>query len=128
MKISMQQVSNLYSLYDKVKSQVLPVKTAYKFAKLFSSIKTEFDFYSSKVSEIITRYAELDEQGKPVVLPNNTGVKIRPDQMAAANQALAELSTLEVDIPDYSISLEDFNDSSFLTVEELGYFTPFIKD
>lgn len=128
MKISMQEVSNLYSLYDKVKSQVLPVKTAYKFAKLFSSIKEEFDFYSSKVSEIITKYAELDERGKPVVLSNNTGVKIRPDQMAAANQALAELSTLEVDIPDYSITLEDFNDSSFLTVEELGYFAPFIKD
>ena len=52
MQIKMAKVLNLNPIYQKVKAQVLPVKTAYKFSKLFNVLDKEAHFYSEELNKL----------------------------------------------------------------------------
>ena len=111
MQIKMAKVLNLNPIYQKVKAQVLPVKTAYKFSKLFNVLDKEAHFYSEELNKLIMEYAERDETGAPKMIDNGTGVQLQKD----------------VDVPDVSFTLEEL-DKLELSIEEFDLLFPFITE
>ena len=63
MKTTMLKVLDLRDLYPKISSQALPISTTYKLSKLFNAIKSEGEFYSTHLDEIISTYGKKDESG-----------------------------------------------------------------
>lgn len=53
MKLKMKQILSFSNFYITVKSQKLPMKTAYNLARLVKNIETKQQFYHEKLQEII---------------------------------------------------------------------------
>lgn len=127
MQIKMAKVLNLNPIYQKVKAQVLPVKTAYKFSKLFSVLDKEANFYSEELNKLIMEYAERDETGAPKTIDNGTGIQIQKEYIELVQTKCNELWNLDVDVPDVSFTLEEL-DKLELSIEEFDLLFPFITE
>ena len=127
MQIKMAKVLNLNPMYQKVKAQVLPVKTAYKFSKLFSALNKEAHFYSEELNKLIMEYAEHDETGAPKMIDNGTGVQLQKEYVELVQEKCNELWNLEVDVPDVNFTLEEL-DKLELSLEEFDLLLPFITE
>lgn len=128
MYLKISQVVELKPLYDKIKVKSGgPIKTVYKFTKLFNSINTEFDFYSNHIGEILNKYGLRDEAGNLKPTENGQGVLIQPDKINEASQEVNELMDLQVEIPDIIFTLDELENLG-LTVEELTTLMPFIQE
>ena len=88
MQIKMAKVLNLNPIYQKVKAQVLPVKTAYKFSKLFNVLDKEAHFYSEELNKLIMEYAERDETGAPKMIDNGTGVQLQKEYIGLVQSVI----------------------------------------
>lgn len=127
MQIKMAKVLNLNPIYQKIKAQVLPVKTAYKFSKLFSVLDKEARFYSEELNKLIIEYAERDETGAPKMIDNGVGVQLQKEYIELVQEKCNELWNLDVDVPDVNFTLEEL-DKLELSIEEFDLFFPFITE
>ena len=127
MNLPIQKAFKLLDAYEKIRTQKLPIKTAYKFTKIFSEIEKETDFYYTKLKEIIDSYAARDENGQVIPADDGNGVKIKEVSIPACQDEINELASLEVILPDIYFSLEEMEKLE-LTVDEFSLFLPFIKE
>lgn len=127
MQVKMSDVLDLSILYSKIKTKNFPIKTLYKFSKLFKAINEEKEFYSNNLQSIIDNYAERDEEGNYVQLDNGNAVKIQEDKIPEAQAKINELVALSVDVPDVTFTIEELESADF-TVEEFNLFLPFISE
>ena len=118
MKITINDVIALKEIYPNFEGRFLPIKASYKMAKVFKEINENYNFYTEKLNEIISEYAQRDEDGNVVQTDGGTGIKIQQDKIEECNQKLNELSELEVDIPDVGLNIDDFGDIS-LPIEDM---------
>ena len=126
MNITMREVMITMSLYDQIKAIKLPVATAYKFSTLFKALKEHSSFYQDELTKIIEEYALRDDDGKIISLGQDT-VKLQEDKLDEAQKSFAELSELEVEVPDVKFSLEELEKLE-LTVSDLEILTYFIQN
>lgn len=127
MQLKMQEILGYTVFYDTVAKQKLPLKTSYKLAKFSKAVETELQFYQEKLRKIIFDYALLDEQGEPILLEDGSGVKLRPGVDKECNEAMEELQNIEVNIPDFNLTLDEL-ESLELTLVEMNYILPFITE
>ena len=106
MNITINEVVRLQPLYGTIKTKILPMKTSYKFAKLFSSINNKFEFYQSQISLIISNYSEKDENGEPVTTTDGN-FKIQKDKIDTCQQKIEELANLNVEVPDIKFTFDE---------------------
>ena len=125
MQLKMQALINFPVFYATVKSQKLPIKTAYKLAQLSRSIETELSFYQEKLNSIIKEYAQLDDNGNPLQTEDGRGIRLRPGTEPICFSAMQELHEIDVALPDIFFNLNEF-DNVELTVEEMGALLPFL--
>ena len=123
----MWQALKTLEVYKRIKNQYLPAKVAYKFNKLYNELEKSSIFYSEELSKIITKYSDKNEDGTPIMLEDNSGVKIKEDFIQEAQIKCDELWNLDIDAPNVQINLSDL-DSIKLSVEELNAMFPFIKE
>ena len=104
----------------------LPLKGAYKINKITQSIEKEAEFYAEKFQEIIDTYAKKDENGNPVFSDDDSQIMIQDNKIEECNAALEDLQSLEVEIDNYNLSVEDLGDIE-CTPEELKIIMPFME-
>lgn len=126
MKIFLKDVANLRNLHGVLKNQTLPIRLAYKFSKIFKKAEEENAFYVENLTKIINKYSEKDENGNPIILPNQN-IKVQKEYVEIAQKEIDELENLEIDFPDITFTLDEL-DSIRLTVEQLDTFLPFIAE
>jgi len=127
MQIKMSNVLDLATLYTKIKTKNFPIKTLYKFSKLFKVINEEKEFYSTNLQSIIDTYAQRDEEGNYVQVDNGNAIKIQEDKIGEAQAKINELVELPVDLPDITFTIDELESADF-TVEEFNFFLPFITE
>lgn len=127
MKTTMLKVLDLRDLYPKISSQALPISTTYKLSKLFNAIKSEGEFYSTHLDEIISTYGKKDENGNYVLTEDKNGVQIAPENISEVEKKLQELWDIEVELPDVKFTLSELEKVE-LSVQEFNNFLPFIED
>ena len=119
-------VPQLFELLNKLKSQTFSIQTQYKFIKINKVIQTELEIRQEQEHELILNYAERDENGTPIALPNG-GIKIKKELYQQCLDKVNELNTITITLPDIYFSLEELEKLE-LTLGELELLEPFIKD
>lgn len=127
MKLQIQSILNFSQFFPHTTQTKLPIKTAYKISRLATAIEQEVSFYQTKFREIVEEYCLRDENGNFVPTADGQGFKIVEGKEAECNQAMFELHTLEVELPDITFDIDEF-DGLELTISDLNGIMPFIKD
>ena len=125
MNTKIHQLTDFPSLFEKLKSQKLTFKTSYRLTLLAKEIEKHITFYQENFRNLIMEYSKKDENGNPIPTDDGQGVKLVEETMAEAYQRLAELQDLDVELPDYKFSPDDFGDIE-LTPLEMNVLLPFI--
>lgn len=126
MKIS--ELLQINSLQEKIQDKKLPIKTAYKFNKLFQSVQEDITFFNTTLQKIIYNYGLKDENGNYVLTEDQKGVKIQEDKKDECMVEIQELNNLDSElkyIPHFTI--EEL-DTLELSVQELSCLMPFIEE
>ena len=127
MKTKMSKVLDMRDLFTKINAQPLPISTAYKLSKLFAAVKSEGDFYSTHLDEIIEEYGQKDENGQYILTEDRSGVRIDNDKIGEVEAKLQELWNIEVELPDVKFKLAELEKIE-LTVSEFNILLPFIEE
>lgn len=127
MTTQLQSILNFSQFYSNANSIRLPIKTAYKLSRLSAAIETEIDFYQTKFREIVAEYCLTDEAGNYIPTKDGQGFQLRPGSEEACAQAMKELRSLEITLPNISFSIEDFEGME-LSVQDMEGIMPFIAD
>ena len=123
MKLS--EIEKLYTTLKQLNEREMPIKISYKFSKIFSQISTDFEFYSKKIQEILSKYGEKDEEGNFVI--KDGMVPFQKDYVDLAMKELDELNSIDITLPEYQFSLEELESLS-LTPAQVSSLTNFIKE
>ena len=107
MYLSMTEVIGIKEICDKFGQEKMPIKTAYKFAKLSKALEKEIEFYQNKFREIVEAYGEKDENGQVIPTEDGRGIKIQQDKLAQAEIEVRDLENLEVEIDDIKFKMEE---------------------
>lgn len=127
MTFKMEQLLTINTFYQKISTTTLPIKTTYKLMKLYMSISKEIEFYKTEVDKLLQQYAVLDENGKPKLNETGDGFQLKEECLSEAVQKLNELSNLEVELPNITFTIEEFEPIN-LTMEELNTILPLIAE
>ena len=127
MVLKMYQLIDFPSFFEKVKSQKLPFKTSYRLTILAKEAEKHINFYQENFRNLLLEYSKKDENGNPMPTPDGQGVLLVEETVNEAYSKLAELRDLDVDLPDYKFSVEDFGNIE-LTPIEMGIILPFIEE
>ena len=119
-------VIKIQPLCAAIKDKILPMKTSYKFAKLFSFIDEEFEFYKNQMALIINTYSEKDENNLPIINDNN-GYNIQKDKIDICQKKIDELVELKITPPNIKFSFEEL-ELLELTVEQFMLLSPFCEE
>jgi hypothetical protein len=125
MKIS--QVSNLLKICNSLQNISMNVKVAYKFAKIKAKLQEDEQFYTTKMQEIVARYAEVDEEGNYIFTENGTAIKIKAGMTEECQNAINELDSLEIEMPSVTFTLEEL-DNLDLTLNQMELLMNFIEE
>lgn len=127
MTLKITKALDLEAFKSQINKQKVPIKLAFKFSKLFSQIEESTNFYREKLQEIIDTYAERDENGDMVPANDGTGVQIQKDKIAECQEQLNELTSLEVEVPDITFTLDELEPFN-LSIEQFDVLLPFITE
>ena len=124
MKITIYQLISTLNIENELLPQKLPIRTAYNLSKIFARAREELEFYQEKFKEIIIQYGEKDENGNLIFLENEN-ISIQKDKIEECQKEITDLQNLELEIPDYSISLDSL-EAIKISLDEISVLLPFI--
>ena len=96
-------IVNTKILVDSFSTKKLPTKLAYKLYKFSEVLSNDYNFYNTKLREILEQYGEKDEKGQLII--ENNQIKVKDTQ--ECEKALTELNSIECDIPSFVFTIEE---------------------
>lgn len=127
MQLKMFNILGFSTLYETVKAQKLPMKTAYKFAQLSRAVEVELQFYQEKFNSIIREYGLVNENGQLVPTEDGTGIKLRPGAESDCYAAIGDLQVIDIELPDITFTIDEFANVE-LTITEMDVLMPFMAN
>lgn len=125
-KVTMEQIVDFRNNIGVFTDMTLPLKAAYKINKIRKAIEKEDDFYSEKFQEIINKYAKKDADGKLMFSDDGEQIMIQEDKIEECNQVLNDLQSLEVEVNNCNLTINDLGDELECTPDELEILMPFM--
>lgn len=127
MQIKMNEVLSFQFFYTEVKNKSLPIKTAYKFTKLFNKVEEELKFYQEQIVKISEEYGERDSEGGLVLLESGNGIKIKPELIEECQLKITELLEIEVEIGEITFSIDELEGVE-ISIEDMNLLSKIITD
>lgn len=118
---------NFTTFYDFVKDKPIPLKTAYRLAKLAKIAEENISFYREKFQALLNTYGEKDENGNYVYTEDNNGIRLKPETQNEFAEKMNELENLEVEVADIKFNIDEF-DGLEIPPATLIPILPFIND
>lgn len=118
-------LDSLSQIITNLSSKQFSIQTQYKFLKLNRALAEELEIYHEQRAGL-QRFFELDENGQPIVTEDG-GIRVQIDKVDELNQAIEEIDSVEIQIPDLYFSLDELENLG-LTLGELEVLEPFIKE
>lgn len=126
-KVTMDQIMDFRNNDDFFEDTVIPLKGAYKINKIKKNVIKEAEFYSDKFQEIVDKYAKKDENGNPEFSEDGNQILIQDGKIQECNDALEELQSLEVEIENYDLTIDDLGEGVEITPDKLEALMPFFS-
>ena len=127
MKIQIHEILGFSNFYQTLGSSKLPIKTAYKLSRLDAAIDKEVEFYRTNFRRILSECCQKDENGNFIPTNDGQGYKLLEGKEIECNKQLEELYLLEVELPDITFNIEEF-DGVELSIKEMEGIMPFIAE
>ena len=127
MTLKIHEILPFQELYTLASSTKLPIKTSYKFARMATAVEKNIEFYQTSFRNIVSEFAQIDENGNFVPTEDGQGVKIQEGKEAECKIRLMELNNLDVELPDIKFTIDELEGCE-LTPAEMVKFLPFIED
>ena len=124
--VTMDQIIDFRNSEGVFNEMNLPLKAAYKLNKIRKAVEKEGDFYAEKFQEILDKYAKKDEEGNLVFSEDGSQIMIKDDSIEECNKELSDLQSLEVQIENYGLTIEDFGEDIECTPDDLATLMPFM--
>lgn len=125
--VTMDQIIAFRNNGDFFSNTTLPLKGAYKLNKIKKAVEKEGEFYTEKFQEIVEQYAKHDENGQLVFSDDGNQILIKDGMVDECNKALEDLQSLEVQIENYGLTLDDLGENLECTPDELEALMPFME-
>lgn len=120
------EVLAIQNFYLNVQDAKLPIRTAYKLTRLMRRVEEESQFYQTEFAKIVNEYG-LKENGQLVYSDDMTSIKIIEGKEDECNTKILELKNLEIDLSDFSFSIEEFEKLD-LSINQMYGIIPLIND
>ena len=120
------KVVALQDFFKLVKDKKMPILITYKLAKLAHRAEEEITFYNQELNKIVQEYS-LKENGQTVLSEDKSSIIIIPGKEEECSQKITDLQNIEVDLSDFSFSIEDFEQLD-LTLSQFDLIFPLIKN
>ena len=119
------EISNLQKSLSSLLEKEMPLRLSYKFTKILSAIEIENNFFITKLREIISKYAEKDDNGN--YKEENGNILIQKPFIDLAQKEVDTLNNMEVSLPDITFTLDEL-ESLNIKPADLRALLPFIKE
>ena len=127
MKVTMEQIVDFRNSSDFFISAHVPLVGAYKINKISRAADREFEFYREKFQEIVNNYAMKDKDGNVMFSDDGAQIRIQQDKIQECNEELDALQTLEVEVDNYGLTLENLGNNIECTPAQLEALMPFFS-
>ena len=124
-RVTLNDILNNIEIFKTISEKILPIKTAYKIARLLRELNHESTLFDESRHKIIEKYAERTETGEIKMDDNN--VSIQPNLIQQCNQELIDLLNTVLEINANKISLNDLEDIE-LSPSQILSLEPFIEE
>ena len=121
-----ENLENLSALIEKIKDKNFSVETQYKFLKINKVVNNELAIINEQKELLVKQYAEYDENGH-IITTTDGGIQIKEECLEECLAKVIELNQIQIQFPDLYFSLPELENLD-LTLQELMYLDPFIKD
>ena len=125
--VTMDQIIAFRNNGDFFSDTTLPLKGAYKLNKIKKAVEKEGEFYTEKFQEIVNTYAKKDENDQLVFSEDGNQIMIKDGMVEECNKALEDLQSLEVQVENYGLTLDDLGEDVECTPDELEALMPFME-
>ena len=125
--VTREQIVDFKNSIDFLGNANLPLKAAYKINKLRKNVDTEFEYYGDKFREIVDTYSKKDKNGNPAFNEDGSQILIQEDKLDECNQALVDLQTLEIELDNCNLTIDDLGENIECTPDELETLMPFLQ-
>jgi ribosomal protein S8 len=104
----------------------MPITTKLKLKGFIRNIQQAAKDAEELRMEIVTKYAEKDEAGKPVIVGNN---QVQLSDAAGFNMEFAAFMQSEAALPDFTLTVKELGEAAnLLTVKDLDVLHEIIVD
>lgn len=118
----------LNQLKPKITNNTMPIKTTYKFTRLFKEIDENVEFFNKTLSDLLNNYGQKDENGEYILTEDSNGVKIKEDKYDECLEKINELNALEANLIYQPIFKIEELENLELSMNELELLMPFIEE
>ena len=125
--VTMNQIIAFRNNGDFFSNTTLPLKGAYKINKIKKAVEKEGEFYQEKFQEIVEKYAKHDDDDQLVFSEDGNQIMIKDGMVDECNKALEDLQSLEIQIENYGLTLDDLGEDVECTPDELEALMPFME-
>ena len=123
MTISINDMLAVSRFLDAHRADKMSMKTAFKLNKLAVALEPDMKLFQEKYQALVNEYADVEASEG---MPNGT-FKIKQEKFDDYIAAADELSSVEIEVPDIKISLEELENLS-ITLDEMRPLMSFIED
>lgn len=124
--MTLSNVDAFFNVYEKLKTIKMPIRIAYKFAKIASQYRDDYRFYQEQMAVILNEFVEKDENGQPV--KTGEGFTLKKDSMEQFSNRVQVLASQKIDDPISQLTLEDLDGWGEITPSELESLIPFTTE
>ena len=105
-QVTLNDIVNSSSTFRELSEKQLPIRVAFKIARLIRELDKENVTFENSRKAIIEKYAMRDETGK-ITQADNGNIILQQDKIIECNNELNELLSTEVEINADKISIEE---------------------
>ena len=117
MEITMKDIINLAVPFNKLLGAQLPIKTAYKVAKIKKQIDGEVEVYEDFYKEALQKYGAKDKNGQPKISEDGTQYLLEEGKEEEFKNRILEIQNIVVDLDEPKISIVEIESLNFAPME-----------
>lgn len=124
MKVTLMQIAAAMPVFSALASEKLPVKSAFRIAKLGRAVGYEYALYEQQRIALVNR---LGEKKKDTEGNETDEIEVTQNNLPEFCKEMTPLNAMEVEIKEQPLRLEDFGTLA-LTVADMVALEPFVTD
>jgi hypothetical protein len=134
MKLRNEQILNVFTGLNSLGNEKFAAKLAWKISTARGALTPFVESLEKTMVEVRAKYAVKDEEGKivPAVgengLPIEGTMQVAKENVILLNQELTELLSIETEVENVSLSINDFPDTLEISPNALAALQPILHD